>query len=410
MVDYYQILGVPRSATTEAIKQAYKKLAFKLHPDRNPDNPQAEELFKQINEAYQVLGNSEAKIKYDFLWNYSYQTTTVYTTPRPPKQYNRPEKSVYDRYGRYNWRNAPKYKTAPLYKVDKNYVKNQLLTLFIVVLLAGVIIGLNRLNNYYNQQEAAKIEAYQNSQLAKAQSLFDKGEIRASLNLLVNLIGDNPLVHKYYYKKDTLINSLNNQAITEFKEKAYAGALSKLEILKDYQRPMRLSTWKLLAECYLELNEYRKAVHAFDYLLIRDPENIELLLKVADIYHHKLNDIDKALDYYTEARYAFKEFQSDIYGEAFEFIIDPSELSDSYFEMFKIRAELLVEKGDFKEAIKDCNWAIFLRPDQANMYYLRAQARLGNGEPYRACKDLDKAISKGFSRNSIKIKIKCDEF
>lgn len=63
--DYYEVLGVSKSATTEEIKKAYRKVALKYHPDRNPDNPQAEDKFKEAAEAYEVLGNEEKKAKYD---------------------------------------------------------------------------------------------------------------------------------------------------------------------------------------------------------------------------------------------------------------------------------------------------------------------------------------------------------
>lgn len=63
--DYYSVLGVARDASEEDIKKAYRKLAMKYHPDRNPDNPQYEEKFKEINEAYEHLGDSEKKAIYD---------------------------------------------------------------------------------------------------------------------------------------------------------------------------------------------------------------------------------------------------------------------------------------------------------------------------------------------------------
>ena len=52
--DYYELLGVDRSASAEELKRAYRKLAMENHPDRNPDNPEAERKFKDINEAYDV--------------------------------------------------------------------------------------------------------------------------------------------------------------------------------------------------------------------------------------------------------------------------------------------------------------------------------------------------------------------
>jgi curved DNA-binding protein len=65
--DYYKILGVAKNASTEEIKKAYRKLAIKYHPDKNPGNKQAEEKFKEISEANEVLSDSEKRKKFDEL-------------------------------------------------------------------------------------------------------------------------------------------------------------------------------------------------------------------------------------------------------------------------------------------------------------------------------------------------------
>lgn len=63
--DYYDVLGVSRSASAEEIKRAYRKLALENHPDRNPDNPEAEQRFKEAAEAYEVLRDPERRSRYD---------------------------------------------------------------------------------------------------------------------------------------------------------------------------------------------------------------------------------------------------------------------------------------------------------------------------------------------------------
>jgi len=63
--DYYTNLGVPKSASEAEIKKAYKKLAMQYHPDRNKGDKKAEAKFKEINEAYQILGDKEKKKSYD---------------------------------------------------------------------------------------------------------------------------------------------------------------------------------------------------------------------------------------------------------------------------------------------------------------------------------------------------------
>src|SRR5262245_58184048 len=65
--DYYATLGVTKTATDKELKQAYRKLARKFHPDVNPNDKAAEARFKEINEAYEVLGDPDKRKKYDEL-------------------------------------------------------------------------------------------------------------------------------------------------------------------------------------------------------------------------------------------------------------------------------------------------------------------------------------------------------
>jgi curved DNA-binding protein CbpA len=79
--DYYDVLGIDRGASQKEIKRAFRRLALRYHPDRNPESQkQSEERFKEINEAYQVLIDEARRREYDYLTGYTSQRAWHYET------------------------------------------------------------------------------------------------------------------------------------------------------------------------------------------------------------------------------------------------------------------------------------------------------------------------------------------
>ncbi|ELR69309.1 Chaperone protein DnaJ [Fulvivirga imtechensis AK7] len=398
MLDYYKILGITRNADHEIIKAAYKKLALKYHPDRNPNNKDAEECFKLINEAHQVLSNAHKKAQYDLILNYSYQSyeatqRTRTSSQHPPRR--RSERSVYDRYGKQPWGYAPNYKTAPPYKIDKNYYKVQLFTLTAVCIVAILITGLIKINLYLEEQRALELKAKNDQILAQAQLLYDNSKYRQAFDMITGLIRDNPIESVYAVKKEAMLAGLYDQTIALYKHADYQSAVLNLEVLRDYQRPMSLNTWRMIADCNYQLKNYRQAIHALDYIFIRDKNNIELATTIGNIYYDHLGNISKALEYYNEAKRMFKDQQSSTYGKAFELVMSVKNTPPIYYELFFKRAEINMADKNFEEAITDYNWAIFLRPDSAGAYYYRGNCKQKTGKISSACRDWKNAADLG---------------
>ena len=82
--DYYDVLGVSKNASPEDLKSAYRKLAVKYHPDKNPGDTKAEDKFKEASEAYGILSDKEKKQNYDNFGHAAFENgCLLYTSPSP---------------------------------------------------------------------------------------------------------------------------------------------------------------------------------------------------------------------------------------------------------------------------------------------------------------------------------------
>ena len=125
MSNYYEILGVSKNATADEIKKAYRTLAFKYHPDRNQGNAEAEEKFKQISAAYDVLGDEAKRRQYDM----GYSTDSYNTAGSQSQQYQRQYQYTYSNpFGDENfweWFNGAQFRSRNQQTQNTNQYYNQ---------------------------------------------------------------------------------------------------------------------------------------------------------------------------------------------------------------------------------------------------------------------------------------------
>lgn len=378
MENYYIRLGISRNASIREIKAAYKKLAFQYHPDKNPSDPQAEEIFKKINLAYRVLSDPDKKAQYDLILNYG-------GTPKPKVTYYHPAS-----FGAYR-----PVRQEKQYFFDRNYFKYQAIAVLIVLFISTVIISVTEFNKYLKEREIELVQEENNKILANAYSKFNTGDFYGALQLVQNLAKQHPSDYMLYEERNKMVENLYQKARRQYVLQDYKNAIFNLLIVKEFQNPLRLKTWDYLAKCFIATHDYERAVEAYEYIYLRDRYNLELVLRIANLYHYELNDLDNALKYYALGKKLFKNRQQNLYGKAFELLMDPHQTPDIYFNVFYHRAKANYSTGNYDIAITDCNWASFLRPTHIEPYLIRADSYYEREEYRKACNDYNLAISKG---------------
>lgn len=388
MADYYQLLGIKQNASSTELRTAYKKLAMLYHPDRNPGNQEAEELFKLINEAYHVLADPQKRQIYDLGISYPQHTyhSSAHDTSAYWRQYHR------QRYEQ--WRQTQQN----TYTFDKRYFKIQGLAIGVFLVIAGFCFGvINIIEHVHNKKLAENYQ--QNLALIKQVNvLFFSGKQEEAFTRIRELQRDEPLEYLFSFAEDSLIISLRKQAEAEFSDARYEDAKRQFKLLEQYEKPIRMLTYQRIAECEYYTGKYEESLSILKLLLEKQPGNIELIHRIALIYQDDIKDLPQALTYLSMGRKNFKTYMTGLYGEAFELMMNPAYVHDIYVDVFKRRAVVNTELQKFEDAEKDYSWVIALRPHLPESYYQRALIDRKLGRHQRACEDLSKAESLGHAK------------
>ena len=391
MTNYYEILGIDVSADAAQIRAAYKRLAMEYHPDRNPGNLQAEEVFKLVNEAYHTLSDPLKKSRYDAMLFPRY-------SPSPEEQ------RELNKWKYYRWQKAQQ---SSHYVVDKEYFRVQGLALLIFVVIAGFCFAIMHTTQYVIEQKQLKHYLANTMTLKQAGSLFSSGQFDEAFTVIYTLDETDPLEYRSNFARDSLVSELRHMADVKFEEKDFAAAVQLFLVLKKHEVPVRVETLRNISICQYFLENYKESFQAMKELYDQHPNTPELAFSLGLINLEKLDNTEQALHYFTMGKKLFEDNLTRRYGPSFKMIMNSSDAPDIYFQIFEGRARTNIKLNNFRDAISDCDWAMHLRPDEAEPYRLRAIAKFASDRQNEGCTDLAKAKRLGSKETAALSKKHC---
>ncbi|RAU84196.1 tetratricopeptide repeat protein [Pontibacter arcticus] len=359
---YYTILSISPTATAQEVKTAYKQLALKYHPDRNPGNVWAEEQFKQINAAYQVLSNPGKRARYDMQLQYELAQRRLASQPtyyNPRYQQTREPAPVSERYYRNIQRENQKFS-----------VRDWLITL---AFIAGVILF--SLAFKYVMDHIAGEDNYKTAltylkhgKYTSAHSMFSE---------TIHFIPDHAAAYQqrasieldFYEDYDAAISDLNQAISLTTKE-----PIAKLYFMRGYS--------------YKQLGKYDAAETDLNRAIELDSLQNEAYLRRGEV----------RLFYKQQYKAATADFTT--------FLKRPQS-TKATVEALTYRGFGHYKQQNYTSAENDYRMGLALEKENGRLYYLLGRAEMAQQMPDSACQHLYKAYNLGYSAAILQIRDNC---
>lgn len=361
-MNYYSILGISQTATSKEVKLAYKQLAVKYHPDKNPGNARAEEFFKLINTAYQVLSNPNKRAQYDLKLHYQQQQRQIVRPQQPyPNTYSRqtrPPASVYERH--YHRRPTHKrFSKKDLY-ITLTFITSILFFSFLLKVVMDYVTGEDKYETAVTYMEEGKYSS--------AHSLLSDA---------IHFMPDN--AEAYKARASLELNVYEN----------YKAALYDLNKAIALEESPSAQTYYMRGRSFLLLSEYKKAEADLTYAIQLDKKLWEAHLARGEVRVFYLNN-------YKDAISDLSTYLNNGNGSKKELV-----------DALTYRGFAYYKTEDFSAAEKDYKRG--LAEDKANgrLYYLLGRNQLEQQQPDSACVHFDKAYNLGYSAALLELRAHC---
>lgn len=292
VASYYDILGITPQSDQAVVRAAYKQLAKRYHPDRNPGDPEAEEMFKKINEAYHVLSDPRRRVSHDLLFASVAIEQEVLQQSRPRRpRYARP--------------------AAPYYRIDGQYFRMQGLSILVFLVLAGFCLALLNTVRIIVEKKHARLAAANALELRRAGMLFTEGAFEDALAMVTSLSQRQPAEFSMHATLDSLTRELGVIADRHFERNDYTTAVELYRVLARYKHSLPLERRERYAMSEYQTGHYVEALSIMKELFAQHPDSPELAYSIAVINLDKTQNINEASLYLGHAKKLLsRRFQS----------------------------------------------------------------------------------------------------
>ena len=364
MDNLYSILGLPNFASDEEVKRAFKKLAFLYHPDLNPDNHEAEEKFKLINEVYHILANADKKRRYDEILLYGgYRYAFNFNQNIENQQTNQQENQEAYRHARQQQRQTSYQK----WKMERGKDERQAL-IFVGLTIGYLFVIINAVMNFYaRHQYINAVNAYKN------------GHYDHALNLLRSSSGADASFEKAYFLKGKIY-------MEHFDYNGEAVANVTLAMENIYQIPTEYFFKRGLA--YAHLREESASEEDFKVVLKKDARYEKEITKIlAEAYYTRFHNYEKAIPAYQK----YLKYEPN-YALAHQYL----------GLMYK-------EREKYQEAIKSFSNLLNIQPNNSEIFYERALCFLYIQQIDKCCIDWQKVKTLNPTFKDASLDFFCDQ-
>ncbi len=356
MADYYEVLGVPYGATQAQIKAAYRKLALRYHPDKNPGDKSAEENFKQIAEAYRVLSNSTSHTG-------SAAATRPSPSPTPPETPR--SRDPYFKRNRAYQRPAPE----PVTYSKKTKLMVSLFTSFLLVLIIAIPWSL---------QVYASIHNFNEGKL-----LYEQGRYFDSMKRL-----------EWAYRRFGVRNLETSRLLTQLTTeniRQYSKAISHTTNGLRYSQSAEDSAYFFLKMgiSYKNLSKYDEADESLQAALICRPEWDSAYYQLGEMMTFARKDYEGGVRYFTNAISVNPDFADCYMGRGY-----------CHYQRKKYELAVL----DFNSFLR------YSSVERGTGFYMRGMALLESGRQDLACQDFLEAARLGSKGGEDAIVKECGSF